>query len=206
MRKRSWLILLVLVIPSLACGNPYPWSDPHCDTVLFLDFGGGDNCVSPGPGELFTVRLCLEHMWWEVETGFLGVSLFWQTNTAPEVFVLGTDYSPSLGLVNAFGGPDNPLGWVIAPDACIDPHHEAICLAEVTYLCPFENTEGTIELLPNPVDGQLYVDCDFENQEWSVRAEPSGNGGIGGLNPPGGECVITPVGHSSWGAIKALYR
>ena len=64
--------------------------------------------------------------------------------------------------------------------------------------------ECNIRILDHLEYGRAVWDCSYygEIDEYCVYR----HGSVGGAVPPEGDCLVTPVEASSWGAVKALYR
>jgi hypothetical protein len=130
--------------------------------------------------------------------GMRQVSMTWTTTG------FGMAFAAVYNLPGAqvIGGPDNQtgVGWVVSGDSCVYPNE---CGIVVVLNQPYFVTgPGTITITPNPVDGTLVTDCDFDADFYCVLA----NGGLC-MDPPAGDCPPpSPVEDSTWGSIKALYR
>ena len=181
------LAMLVVAVPVLAGQNP--------DIHIFVDFDPPnyvhriDSPVSP-----FDTYLCVDTF--GPSGGMRQVSVIWQTNSFGMAFA--ADYSMFHAAAQVIGAPDDLVtGWVIAAPDCVFPDGTGIVVvAKVPYFMTGTDIVGTITLLPNPIDGRLVTDCEFEADVW----HESSNGGIN-TDPP-----QTPVEAASWGSIKALYR
>ena len=116
----------------------------------------------------------------------------------------GMAFAPTyfLPAAQVIGGPDHVDGWVIASPECT---YENECGVVVVLNQPyFVSGAGTVVLGPNPVDGQMVVDCNFDADLFCVLA----NGGLA-MDGPAGDagCIcIVPVEDATWGSIKSLYR
>ena len=188
------LAVLALAVPAFAGQNP--------NARAFISFADPPECPDPyvhytdvcsGVVNIYLVVDCFGE-----EGGMRTISLMWTTSG------FGMAFSPVYYLPGAMaiGGPDDPTGWVISGNECVYPNE---CGIVVVLQQPyFVNADGTITLGPNPVDGKMVVDCNFDADFFCVLA----NAGIGMTAPAGDtpcDCE-TPVEEQSWGAIKALYR
>jgi hypothetical protein len=188
------LMVLALAVPAFAGQNP--------DVRAFVTFV--KDCPDPYVHRTDTVsglvNIYLLLDCFGEDGGIRTVSLTWTTTG------FGMAFAPTYYLVGAqvIGGPDNATdGWVIAAPNCTYPNECGVVpILNQPY---FVMGPGTVTLGPNPVDGQMVVDCNFDFDLFCVLA----NGGVGMPAPEGDldcECPIVPVEDKSWGGIKALYR
>ena len=208
--RRALVILAILAfaVPAVAGLNPgvrgfislapLAATDPY---VHYVEYTGSKTYP------VFFVIDCLGNTLPPPEPALLGartVSFKWVTqwdNTSYPSDPLAAVYYPVGSQV--IGGPDQPQ-WVIAWPGCEPPNALGfIRILRQSYLC---YGPGTIQILPNLVDGKMVVDCLFDADQFCVLA----NGGIGKVPPPGDlECDCpepTAVEDATWGGIKALYR
>jgi hypothetical protein len=134
------------------------------------------------------------------------VSFKWVTTPSDPAYppdVMAALYYPVGSQV--IGGPDQPIGWVIAWPDCMAPTAAGfIRVLRQGYYC---YNPLNIDILPNTTDGKMVVDCLFGADQFCVLS----NGGIGVAPNPGDPgCTCPPPGSAvestSWGNIKALYR
>lgn len=188
-------VALSVILPAMCIANPVP--DPE---VLFLEFDDGMNCIWPSPSTTFTVTVFLDNM--DViacgEDGTLGVAFMFD-RTFGGFKLSQTNLLPGLDFGDVEAG-----GWAITAGAdCVAPDADGVIrVAEVEYL--YLGTPGVIDLLPHPVDGNVFADCDNLLCTWPLPVVAGGVVGVG-MEPPRG-CYLVPIEDYSWGSIKALYR
>ncbi len=153
---------------------------------IFLEFAGGANYIEPGASVPFTATVYVG--------GFdPGAGL-----TAVE-FALDQTFGgfllTSTNLLDLEIG-DPVSGWSLASTECVMPDVDGrVAVAEVQYIYDGV-TPGTLEILTNPMTStRLVQDCVYELEDWCVRRDPSGHGGVW-AEPPEGDCG--PGNESAW--------
>jgi hypothetical protein len=189
------LMVLALAVPVFAGENPRARAfisfDPSCETGPYVH----QTDICSGFVDIYLVVDCLDG-------GVRLVSVLWQTSGFGSPMM--PDYTVFHATAQGAGGPDNTvIGWAISAPDCVYPNECGIVV--IVRQQYYAAAPGTVDILPNPVDGKMIVDCNFDADVYCVLS----NGGICMAPNPGDpdcDCAPTAVEDATWGSIKALYQ
>ncbi len=179
-------------VPASPGGNP--------GVRVYIDFDPPNYVFeySPTPGEQFDAYVCVDRL----TEGMMSVSLRMDDpmTACPGVFA-------EVGWTHLLPSSDPPLGppWeghgiFAVSDYCYNDDPVVVGAIHLVYL----DGSCCLELLDHDLCPWWVVDCSNE-RELDIYCVLS-HAGVGGAPCPDGDCSQVPVGESSWGTIKSLYR
>jgi hypothetical protein len=188
----GWAMRLALVVMLLAAAvSAMGGQNPAAE--IFLEFAGGGNTIYPTPGTTFTVTVYLSN----VDAGVTATEFVLQKSFTGN-FVSAT---PLLESGMLFGSPDE--GMAVAGLCTMPDGSGRVAVVQLLYF--FISGPGTLEFLPYGGTSRAVGDCSYDTDQWCVRLEPSGHGGVG-MDPPPGDCPATGVNVSPSSLAFELVR
>ncbi len=155
------------------------------DVNIFLEFENESNYIEPPAFGTVTATIYLENF--PPGEGMRAVDLMLNQTFG------GFRVSATNLLDLEIGDPET--GWSLASNTCVMPDENGrVAVAVLEYLYN-GSLPGALEIGPNPVYGQSVWDCDMVQQDWCVRLDPSGHGGVWSAPPPG-DCA--PAVDTPW--------
>ncbi len=151
--------------------------NPHPN--IFLEFDNASNFIEPAPYAPFTATVYLENF--QEGEGVSATQFALERNFSG---LIGS-YSPlPTDWFGVFGDPET--GWTIGGPCATPDTSGRIAVATVQYVYDGVSP-GTLEIVPDPQQGtgRAVINCAYEEDTWTVRESPSGQGGVHASPPPG---------------------
>jgi len=168
--RASAVVLLCLAVALTAQAGQNP------NVNLHLEFQNGSNYIAPEAAQLCTVTIYAGNV--NPAGGVMCVGLL-VGRSFGGVLVSSTNLLDGLEI----GEPET--GWILAALSCMSDSSGSVPVAELVYL--YLGPGGTLELDSHPEVARDVCDCDGGEDQWCVRSDSSGHGGVW-VPPPPGDC------------------